>query len=86
MFQSIIENWANLCNMPSKTIDIIGVCAYNYIVMHSVQEAAKLIGISESHLRLLLKRGEIKGKRLGRDWIVLDLNYTRKRKPKGGKG
>ncbi len=53
--------------------------------MYSVQEAAKLIGISESHLRLLLKRGEVKGKRLGRDWVVLDLNYTRKRKPKGGK-
>ena len=53
--------------------------------MYSVQEAAKLIGISESHLRLLLKRGEIKGKRLGRDWVVLELDYQRKRKPKGTK-
>lgn len=53
--------------------------------MYSVQEAAKLIGISESHLRLLLKRGELKGKRLGRDWVVFDLNYQRKRKPKGTK-
>jgi excisionase family DNA binding protein len=63
-------------------IDIISVCAYNYIVMYSVQEAAKLIRISESHLRLLLKGGEIRGKRLGRDWVVLELDYQRKRKPK----
>ena len=53
--------------------------------MYSVQEAAKLISISESHLRLLLKRGEVKGKRLGRDWVVLELDYKRKRKPKGTK-
>jgi hypothetical protein len=52
--------------------------------MYSVKEATKIIRISESHLRLLLKRGEVKGKRLGRDWVVLDLNYKRKRKPKGG--
>jgi excisionase family DNA binding protein len=53
--------------------------------MYSVKEAAHHIGISERHLRLLLQSGEVKGKKLGRDWIVLDLNYTRKRKPKGGK-
>ena len=51
--------------------------------MHSVKEAAQMIGVSESHLRLLLKRGEIRGKKLGRDWVVLDLNYKRKRKPRG---
>lgn len=53
--------------------------------MYSVKEAAQKMGISERHLRLLLQTREIKGKKLGRDWIVLDLNYTRKRKPKGGK-
>ncbi len=53
--------------------------------MYSVMEASKKMGLSERHLRLLLQRGEVKGKKLGRDWIVLDLNYTRKRKPKGGK-
>jgi len=53
--------------------------------MYSVKEAAKRIGISERHLRLLLERGEIKGKKLGHDWVVLELDYTRKRKPKGGK-
>ena len=53
--------------------------------MYSVREAAEKIHISESHLRLLLKLGKVKGKRLGRDWVVLDLKYKRKRKPKGGK-
>ena len=51
--------------------------------MHSVKEAAETMNISESHLRLLLRTGEVKGKRLARDWVVLELNYTRKRKPKG---
>lgn len=53
--------------------------------MYSVKEAAIKMGISDRHLRLLLQRGEINGKKLGRDWVVLDLDYERKRKPKGGK-
>lgn len=53
--------------------------------MYSVREAATKIGISERHLRLLLKKGAIEGKRLGRDWVVISLDYTRKRKTKGGK-
>jgi len=50
-----------------------------------VKEAARKIGISDRHLRLLLKSGQIKGKKLGHDWVVLSLNYRRKRRPKGGK-
>ncbi len=42
------------------------------------------MGISKRHLRLLLRTGEVKGKRLARDWVVLDLNYIRKRNPKRG--
>ncbi len=53
--------------------------------MYSVKEAAQKIGISERHLRLLLEKGEIKGKKLGHDWVVLELDYIRKRKPKGGR-
>ena len=52
--------------------------------MYSVKEASTKLGISERHLRLLLQKGEVKGKKLGHDWVVLDLNYTRKRKAKGG--
>lgn len=54
--------------------------------MYSVREAAAKMGLSERHLRLLLKRREIQGKKLGRDWVVLSLDYKRKRKPKGRKG
>jgi len=52
--------------------------------MYSVKEAALKMGISERHLRLLLEKGQIEGKKLGRDWVVLSLDYKRKRKPKGG--
>jgi hypothetical protein len=52
--------------------------------MYSVKEAADKLGISPVHLRFLLKNGIVTGKKLGHDWVVLDLNYTRKRKPKGG--
>ena len=53
--------------------------------MYSVKEAAQKMGISERHLRLLLEQGKIEGKKLGHDWVVLSLDYKRKRKPKGSK-
>ncbi len=53
--------------------------------MYSVKEAADRLGISDRRVRKLLEEGRIKGRKLGRDWVVLDLNYTRKRKPKGGR-
>ena len=51
--------------------------------MYSTKEAAQKLGLDESQVRRLLVKGEIKGKKWGRDWIVLDLSYERKRKPKG---
>jgi len=48
----------------------------------SVNEAASKLGLDTSQIRRLLAKGEIKGKKLGRDWVVLELNYQRKRKPK----
>jgi len=53
--------------------------------MYSTKEAADKLGLSQDHVRLLARKGLIEAKRLGHDWVVLDLNYTRKRKPKGGK-
>jgi len=50
--------------------------------VYSVKEAANKMGLSEQHLRALLAKGEIKGKKLARDWVVLSLNYKRKRRPK----
>ena len=52
--------------------------------IYSVKEAAQKMGISERHLRLLLADGQIEGKKLGHDWVVLSLDYKRKRRPKGG--
>jgi len=53
--------------------------------MYSTKEAAEILGLSQDHVRLLARKGLMKAKRLGHDWVILDLNYTRKRKPKGGK-
>jgi excisionase family DNA binding protein len=50
--------------------------------MYSVREAAKELGISERRVRKLLEEERLGGRKLARDWVVLDLNYTRKRKPK----
>jgi excisionase family DNA binding protein len=50
----------------------------------TVKEAARYIGLEDSHIRRLLIEGKIEGIKMGRDWIVLSLDYQRKRKPKGG--
>jgi excisionase family DNA binding protein len=52
--------------------------------IYSTKEAAKKLGLSQDHVRLLARNGVIKAKKLGHDWVVLDLSYMRKRKPKGG--
>jgi excisionase family DNA binding protein len=53
--------------------------------MYSTKEAAKKLGLSQAHVKLLARKGLIQAQKVGRDWIVLDLNYTRKRQPKGGR-
>lgn len=50
--------------------------------MYSVREAAEKLGLDTSQVRRLLCKGEIKGKKLGHDWVVLELSYNRKRKSK----
>jgi excisionase family DNA binding protein len=54
--------------------------------IYSTNEAAQKLGLSPDHVRRLVRDGEIKGKKLGHDWVVLDLSYKRKRKPKVNKG
>ena len=49
--------------------------------VYSVREAADKLGFDPSQVIRLLAKGGIKGKKLGRDWVVLELNYKRKRKP-----
>ena len=54
--------------------------------MFSTIEAAQKLGLSQNQVRYLLVKGKIKGKKLGHDWVVLSLDYQRKRKPKTKKG
>ena len=54
--------------------------------VYSVREAAAKLGVTDRHVRLLLARGQLSGRRLGHDWAVLSLDYERKRKPKTMKG
>lgn len=51
--------------------------------MYSVEEASRVLGLDTSQIRRLLRSGEIKGRKLARDWVVLELNYKRKRRLKG---
>jgi len=53
--------------------------------LYSVSEAAQRLGLDPSQIRRLLAKGEIEGKKLGRDWVVLSLDYKRERVPKGGR-
>jgi excisionase family DNA binding protein len=52
--------------------------------IYSVKQASERLGISESHCRRLLERRQIEGIKLGHDWVVRNLKYKRKRKPKRG--
>ena len=47
--------------------------------MYSVKEASKKLGISDRRVRKLLQEGRIVGKKLGHDWVVISLDYKRKR-------
>ena len=78
------------------SLDITPVISYNSTLkrsrgqevkqpMYSTKVTAERLGLSQDHVRLLARKGIIKAKKLGHDWVVLDLNYTRKRKPKGDK-
>jgi hypothetical protein len=47
--------------------------------IYSVTEAAKKLGLDTSQVRRLLILGKIKGKKLTRDWVVLSLDYKKKK-------
>ena len=51
--------------------------------IYSTKEAAARLKLSPAHIVRLLESGQIQGKKLGHDWIVFNLDYKRKRKPKG---
>ncbi|MFC1914255.1 helix-turn-helix domain-containing protein [Chloroflexota bacterium] len=47
-----------------------------------MKEIANKLGLSERRVRKLLEEGRLEARKLGRDWVVLSLDYQRKRKPK----
>lgn len=36
----------------------------------SLREASDLSGLSQPHLALLIRRGELRGKKIGRNWVT----------------
>jgi excisionase family DNA binding protein len=50
-----------------------------------IEDAAVYTGFTTRHIRLLLKRGKIKGKKIGRDWVTtkaeIDKYLIQDRKP-----
>ena len=67
-------------------MSVIGYKPNGRLGMYSVKEAAAKLGVTDRHVRLLLATGEISGRKLGHDWVVLSLEYERKRKPKTKRG
>ena len=57
----------------------------NKRALYSTKEAAERLGLSADHVKVLARKGLIKAKKLGHDWVILELNYTRKRKLKGAR-
>ena len=76
-----------LLQLDITPIDFIPVSVYNNHManIYSVNEAAQKLGLDPSQIRRLLAKGKIEGKKLGRDWVVLSLDYTRRRKIGGGR-
>jgi excisionase family DNA binding protein len=54
--------------------------------IYTTQEAAKELGLEVSHVRRLLEQGKIKGRKWGRDWQVLSLDYKRQKAPRVHRG
>ncbi len=55
---------------------------YNTI-MYSVKQAAEKLGMDRGHIRRLLGKGLINGEKVNNNWVVFDLTYKRRKKPKG---
>lgn len=49
--------------------------------IYSTQDAARILGLSQKMITYLLRKGRLKGQKLGHDWVVLDLTYDRR--PRG---
>lgn len=50
--------------------------------MYSTREVANQLGLSQNQVRYLLLKGKISGKKAGQHWVVMAIDYKRKRKSK----
>ena len=48
--------------------------------MHSLPEAAKLLGLAPSTLRHQLKNGKLRGRKISRDWYLTEDEVERYRR------
>jgi len=46
--------------------------------IYSTRQAAEILGVSQKMITYLLRRGQLKGRKLGHEWMVLDINYDRR--------
>jgi excisionase family DNA binding protein len=54
----------------------------------SLSEAAEYSGLSATHLRLLVRNGDLQGRKIGRDWVTTKLaidQYLSKERKRGPK-
>jgi len=47
--------------------------------LYSTKEAAQILGLSPDHVKRLARDGLIKAQKLGHDWVVLSLDYKKKK-------
>ena len=56
--------------MPNKTSDSANSTPSGELI--SLAEAARISGLSHSHLRLLVRQGKVWGTKIGRDWLTTE--------------
>ena len=51
--------------------------------MLTVKQAAEILGVHHSRVRVLIRGGRLPAQKVGRDWIILepDLEFVKERKP-----
>jgi len=54
--------------------------------LYSTKEAAEKLGLSQDHVKRLARDRLIKAQKVGHAWVILSLDYQRKRKPKRKEG
>jgi len=59
----------NTCTIKNRN-DEIRDCQPSLDDLISLQEAAKLSGLSQPHLSLMIRQGKLWGRKIGRNWVT----------------